>query len=82
MALGNILIEGPQFRIEGTANFGINEVSCVCKKCNNRDMENATIEFNFRESKVYSLCSKCKYMNEMFFGQDKPPPYPRIGVGH
>lgn len=81
MALGKIRIEAPQFTLEGNAEFGINEVSCVCEKCNNRDMENASIEFNFREKKVYFLCSKCKYMNEMFFGKDQPPPLPRIGVG-
>jgi hypothetical protein len=75
MAIGTI-------RIEGTAEIGVNEISCVCGKCNNRDAEKASIEFNFRESKVYYLCSICKHMNEMFFGKDMPPPLPRIGVGH
>ena len=75
MAIGTI-------HIEGKAEFGINEVSCVCAKCNHRDVEKASIEFNFRECKVYSLCSKCGVMNEMFFGKDMPPPLPRIGVGH
>jgi hypothetical protein len=74
MALGTI-------RIEGSAEYGINEITCVCEKCNHREAENATIEFNFREKKVYSLCSKCKHMNEMFFGKDMPPPLPRVRVG-
>jgi hypothetical protein len=71
-----------KMEFEGNASFSIADVSCVCAKCNNRDTENASVEFNFREKKVYSLCSKCKHMNEMFFGKDMPPPLPRIGVGH
>lgn len=75
MAMGKI-------HIEGTAEIGVNEISCVCGKCNHRDMENASIEFNFREQKVYYLCSKCKHMNEMSFGtQQHLPPMPRTSVG-
>lgn len=81
MAMGSIKIEGAQFNFSGTAEIGINEVSCVCGKCNNRDMENASIEFNFKEMKVYYLCSKCRHMNEMAFGKESLPALPRSNFG-
>lgn len=74
MAMGKI-------HIEGSADIGINEISCVCGRCNNRDIENASIEFNFKEQKVYYLCSKCKNMNEIAFGQSPIPPMPKTSMG-
>lgn len=74
MAMGRI-------KIDGTAEIGVNEISCVCAKCNNRDMENASIEFNFKEKKVYYLCSQCKHMNELFFGAPTIPPMPKTSFG-
>lgn len=66
--------------IEGTSSISLNTFICICAKCNNHDRENATIEINFREQKVFYLCGQCKHMNEMFFGQQSAP-LPRIKTG-
>jgi hypothetical protein len=81
MAVAKIHIEAPQLDLSGVAEIGINEISCVCGKCNNRDLENASIEFNFKEMKVYYLCSRCKHMNEMFFGPKTITPLPKTRFG-
>jgi hypothetical protein len=81
MAIGKISIESPQINLEGTASIGIAEICCICEKCNNKDTENASIEFNFKEKKVYYLCSKCRHMNEMFFGKEQFPELPKIRIG-
>ena len=70
MAVANI-------KVEGTAQVSICAITCVCQ-CGNHDRTNGTIEFNFGEQKVFYTCSVCKKINEMAFGKDKPPPYPRI----
>ncbi len=70
MALGKM-------RIEGTAEFGINELICVCGHCNNHDLECATIEFNFKQQAVYYSCSKCGKMNEINFSKPHIPPMPK-----
>jgi len=70
-----------KIKIEGIADLGINSIVCVCGHCGNSDLENARIEFNFQEQRVIYLCSKCKKENDMPFGKDKPPSYPRIGIG-
>lgn len=76
----DITIQGEQFSIKGTAEIGINSISCVCGKCGNQDLKNASIEFNFKEMKVYYLCSECRFMNEMHFGKESLPPLPRTSV--
>ncbi len=70
-------------KIEGLAEFGGADFSCVCGFCGEKGEDNARIEFNFQEQKVFFLCGnkKCKKMNEMEFGKDRPPPYPRTYVG-
>jgi len=69
--------------IEGYAEFGETILSCICAFCGQASGENASIEFNFKEQKVFYLCGnkKCKKMNDMQFGKQKPVPYPRIGIG-
>lgn len=69
-----------KLKIEGDADISINELLCVCGFCNNHDRQNATIEFNFRDQKVYYLCSKCKKMNNMSFGQAPLPPMPKTTI--
>jgi NAD-dependent SIR2 family protein deacetylase len=66
--------------IEGVAEFGGNEFVFVCGHCNAQRRDNTTIEFNFKEQKVFFYCPECKKMNEMFFGERKPPPYPRAKI--
>lgn len=51
--------------IEGIANVSANSIICVCQHCNHHDLENTTIEINFCDKKIYSLCSQCKKMNEL-----------------
>ena len=70
MALANV-------KIEGAAEFGLIETICVCAFCNNHDSTVGTLEFNFKEQKVYYVCSKCKKMNEINFGGQKATPLPR-----
>jgi len=64
-------------QIEGVAQLSMSEIVCVCGKCGHHDRENATIEFNFRDLKVFYTCSECKKINEMQFGKKLPQPYPR-----
>jgi hypothetical protein len=65
--------------MEGLAEISSNTFICICGHCGKHDAENATIEFNFREQKVYYLCSQCKKMNELFFGkQNIPMPKTRL----
>ena len=51
---------------------------CVCGFCGNSDQNEGTLEFNFRDFKVYFVCPKCKKMNHLKL----EPPHqklPRIG---
>ena len=70
-----------KIRIEGSADIEINRFQCVCGYCANTDSGGALMEFNFKEQRVIYLCGKCKKENSMVFGREKPPPYPRLGVG-
>lgn len=58
-----------------------NKIVCVCGHCGNHDNNNVIMEFNFFEQRVLYLCSNCKKMNVMKFGQQKLPPLPRTRVG-
>jgi len=80
MAAKKIQLEGT-VTIEGAAEFGGTEFLCVCGHCNHHERENATIEFNFRECKVFFHCPQCKKMNEIFFGQKPQEPLPRVRMG-
>ena len=66
---------------EGFLSLDLNKVVVVCGLCGNHDHENATIELNFRDQKIYYLCGNCKKMNEIKFGKDKIPPLPSIRIG-
>jgi hypothetical protein len=68
-------------KLEGTAEIDANILRCVCAFCNNIDEGRATIEFNFREQKIFYLCEKCKKMNEIYFGQPKSASLPKIRIG-
>lgn len=54
-----------KIKIEGLAELSTNNVICICGHCGNHDAQNASIELNFREKKIYCLCSQCKKMNEL-----------------
>lgn len=74
-----------KINIEGNATIGINVIYCVCK-CGHHENENAIVEFNFRDEKVYFRCPKCKKNNEMAFGSNLSPnmgnvPMPRTRIG-
>lgn len=72
-----------KIKIEGLADLEGAEFYCICGFCGEKSGDNARIEFNFGEQKVFFLCGnkKCKKMNEMQFGKEKPNPYPRTQVG-
>ncbi len=65
--------------MEGHVDIAINIVVCKCV-CGHVDKENATIEINFQEQKVFYSCSKCKKMNTMQFGKQSIP-MPRTTIG-
>jgi len=70
---------------EGNAQLGINLIYCVCE-CGHHENENAIIEFNFREQKVFFRCPKCKKNNELIFAealqkQMQTASYPRAKMG-
>lgn len=54
--------------IEGNADLAINSFIFVCGHCGHHDTSGATIEFNFRDKKIFYLCSKCSKTNELNFG--------------
>lgn len=71
-------------KIEGTASIGTNQITVVCGFCNAHESENALIELNAREKKIFFMCNKCKKMNEIRLGrspQEEAPPYPKIRLG-
>lgn len=70
-----------EIEIKGSANLGINLITCVCGHCGHNDTKDAIIELNFREGRLIYVCSKCKKDNSMAFGKEMPKPYPRIGIG-
>lgn len=70
-----------QINEEGFISISLNKVLVVCGFCDNHDHENSVIELNFRDQKIYSVCSSCKKRNEISLGTGKPPPYPRINIG-
>lgn len=66
--LADIKLEGTNFNFEGNAEISVSQIICVCP-CGQHDNKNATIEFNFRDKKVYYTCSKCHKINDMQFGE-------------
>ena len=66
-------------KINGEAELGMCDIVCVCSYCNNHDKTNASLEFNFREQKIFYQCSKCKKQNVIVFGhpQSLTAPLPR-----
>jgi len=66
---------------EGDVAIEMNDIVCVCGHCGNHDNANARIEFNFREKKVFYLCSECKKINEIQFGLQTTPPLPKTSIG-
>ena len=70
-----------EIKLEGIADISANDLLCVCGKCNNHDREKATVEFNFREKKIFYLCSQCGFMNEVCFGPPSVQRLPRTRLG-
>jgi len=58
--------------VEGKETKSIKFVS-VCRFCGFHDDKEGTIEFNFRDEKVYFLCPKCKKLNEMTLKSNYQP---------
>ena len=54
------------------------KIVCVCK-CGNSDYDEGTLEINFRDSKIYYVCPKCRKTNKMQLKlEEKAEPLPRI----
>lgn len=70
-----------QINEEGFLSIALNKIVTVCGFCGNHDNENSVIEFNFREQKIYSLCSQCKTMNELDLSKNPSSPYPKTRIG-
>lgn len=72
-----------KIKIEGLVELEGAEFYCICEKCGGKSGDNARIEFNFKEQKIFFLCGdkECRKMNEMLIGKEKPTPYPRTRVG-
>lgn len=69
-------------KIEGKAHLETNEFIFVCAFCGNHDKEKSTIEFNFREQKIFYLCTKCKKMNELNLNpKSNQTPFPKSRLG-
>ena len=70
-----------KIKIDGSAEFAMNSLICVCGHCGNHDNENATVEFNFREQKIVYSFSGFKQMNVIVFGNPHLPPMPQTRMG-
>ncbi|MFW6172701.1 MAG: hypothetical protein ACOC5T_03050 [Elusimicrobiota bacterium] len=52
---------------------------CVCKFCGGHSSEEASLEFNFRDGKIYYICPDCKKPNIMVMKIKKEAkPLPKI----
>ena len=72
-----------KIHFEGDGEIGITKIICICGFCGNHESEKGAIEFNFREQKVFFLCSnpECKKMNEIYFSRENSQPLPRSRIG-
>ncbi len=72
-----------QTKFEGVSDLSINIIKCICGFCNHHDSQNAIIEFDFKEQKVFYKCGNpnCGKMNEMLFGKEQMPSLPRVRFG-
>ena len=66
-----------KIKVDGLAEIEGPEIICTCGFCNGPERENPSIEFNFKEQKIFYFCNKCKKMNEIKLGKDFPPPFPK-----
>ena len=54
------------------------KIACICKHCGYNDHSEATIQFDFANSKVIYVCPSCRKINEMTI-VPVTGGYPRIG---
>jgi len=55
-------------------------ITCVCGNCGHHANEEASIELNFREHKIYFVCPKCKKQDQIEMQPSlAAQPFPRIG---
>jgi hypothetical protein len=60
--------------------MGIPKITVVCGHCRHHESEPA-LEINFRDSKIYYICQKCKKESIMNLAvESKPFPKPRVGA--
>jgi len=53
------------------------KIYCVCSHCGFVSTDEATIEINFRDNIIYTVCEKCKKENKMIM-QIGAAPLPKI----
>ena len=63
--------------IEGVAEIEGTEIVCICSFCNVPNRDTASLEFNFKEQKIFYYCGTCKKMNELDLNTNTTPPLPR-----
>ena len=66
-----------KIKIEGITELEGAEIVCVCAFCNTSNRDNATLEFNFKDRKIYYFCGTCKKMNDFDLSKDFMPPMPK-----
>lgn len=63
--------------IKGSSVLSVVSVISVCEFCNNHDKDSISLEFNFRDKKIYYYCNNCKKMNSLELLTAKNQPLPR-----
>jgi len=53
------------------------KIMVVCGHCFAHNSDNAMIEYNFRDKKVYYICPSCKKTNTMGHDPGQKPPLPK-----
>jgi hypothetical protein len=57
----------------------MSKIVAVCGHCRHHDKEgeNSTIEFNFRDGKIYYICPECKKESSISLKVENKP-YPKV----
>ena len=65
-----------KIKIEGLAEIEEPEIACICEFCNS-STRNPSVEFNFKEQKIFYFCPECKKMNLFQISKGFIPPMPK-----
>ena len=71
---------GKKAKLEGFIEIEGPEIAVICGFCGKPNRENLSLEFNFKDKKIYCYCPECKRMNEMELNKDISSPLPKTKI--